>query len=74
MTKRQKYFLKQKLIGLTMILAAIYVACLFNGEGVGVAVLCGLIGSILLFSKDMCWIDEYYYEVENSKKEIRGPW
>lgn len=72
MTRRQKYFLKQKLIGLSVIILAVLIM-MFGpkvlGEAAGSFVLIFLIGgNLLLFSKDMVWVDNYFREVEEKEK------
>lgn len=72
MTRRQKYFLKQKLIGLSVIILAVLTTVFgpkILGEAAGSFVLIFLfLGNILLFSKDMVWVDDYFREVEEKEE------
>ena len=76
MTRKQKYFLKQKLIGLAVIILAVLIMMFgpnILGEASGSFVLIFLAGgNILLFSKDMIWVDNYFREVEEKEKEERS--
>ena len=73
MSRRQRYFMKQKLIGLGMIIIGIVGAIITRGiDGSGAILLVfGGIGSILLFTKDMVWMDDYFYEVEERGLKMR---
>lgn len=65
MSKRQKYYLKQKLIGVLMlILTAVIVFCLHDATVTVVLVPMGL---MLIFSKQMIITDDYFFEVEEKK-------
>ena len=68
MSKREQYFLKQKLIGVTMIIGSIILALLIKEEAIVIPIICVPLGLILLFEKSMVWIDNFYYE-ENSKED-----
>ena len=72
MTKRQKYFLKQRLLGLfTIIIAAITmpIALLYEAL-IATVMLCG-VGLMLLLTREMVIVDDYFFEVENRKKSRR---
>ena len=68
MTRKQQYFMKQKLMGLVMIVISILCAWIIKGESVVVPIILVPLGIILLTEKEMCWIDDYYIE-QNSKKD-----
>ena len=70
MTRRQKYFLKQRLMGLGAIIGSILLTYIFrNVADVGVImVLLIPLGCVCLFSKDMVITDQYFFEVEERKK------
>jgi hypothetical protein len=70
MSKRFKYFLKQKAIGLVMLIAS-FIPLLAN-EGVIIHMFITVpIGLILLFSKSMIIEDDYYFEVQERKARMR---
>lgn len=65
MNRKQRYFVKQKLIGLGIIIGSIVVGVLINDMTI-----CALeipIGLGLIFTKDMVWMDDYYYEMEEAE-------
>lgn len=65
MTRRQRYFMKQKLIGLVMIIFGIIPSLLIDDGNI--FMVCVPMGIVLLFTKEMLWIDDYYREVEDRK-------
>lgn len=68
MSKRQKYYLKQKLIGVLMlILTAVIV---FNLHDATVSVVLVPMGLMLIFSKKMIITDSYFFEVEEKKGRL----
>ena len=70
MTRRQKYFLKQRLIGLAMIIGSILITYLFRhveGSGTIMIILIPM-GLVCLFSKDMVITDKYFFEVREKKE------
>ena len=68
MNERQVYFLKQKLIGLGMILGSIAFAWLVKDEAIVLPIFMVPIGLFLLFTKEMYWTNDYYYEVEEDEE------
>lgn len=66
MSKRDLYFVKQKLIGvLLLVLTAVAVV------GTGDATVCLMtvpLGLFLICTKRMCIIDNYYYEVKERRR------
>ena len=67
MNKRQKYFLKQKLMGVLAVAMAILSVFLLEGDAT-VALFIAPMGLALIFSKDMIWMDNYFFEVEEAKR------
>ena len=63
MDKRQIYFLKQKIVGLILIVIAV-IAALATGGNITVSVLFGPAGLYLLFTKKMILDLEYKFEEE----------
>lgn len=72
MTKREKYFLKQKLTGLfAMIIALIMSPIFVEYEALICSVALGGLGLILLLTKEMILVDDYFMEVEDRKRKGR---
>lgn len=69
MTKRQWYFIKQKLIGIGVIIFGIISVIILEGD-ITACVVSVPAGVALIFTKQMVWMDDYYYEIE--EKERRG--
>ena len=68
MSKRQKYYLKQKLIGVLMlILTAAIVLSLHDATVMFVLVPIGL---CLIFSRKMIITDSYFFEVKERKERL----
>lgn len=67
MTRRQNYFLKQKLIGLGMIIVGIIITVLIEDAGV-INYLTLPMGLVMLFTKEMIWMDDYFFEMEERKE------
>jgi hypothetical protein len=70
MTRREKYFIKQKLIGILMAILSVLSVIWLGGEA-AVALIFVPIGLMLIFSKDMVWMDKYYFEVKQREEERR---
>lgn len=70
MSKRFKYFLKQKAMGLGVLLSGI--ACIWALEGDAThMIIAAPIGLGLLFTKEMIIEDDYYDEVQERKARMR---
>ena len=67
--KRHAYFVKQKLLGLCMVVISILIACIVKGESVCVPIVFVPMGLMFIFSKDMYIQDDYYWEVMEKKQE-----
>ena len=70
MSKRFKYFLKQKAMGLGLLAVGIAMMWALEGD-ITHMVLIGPVGCGLLFSKEMWIEDDYYYEVQERKARMR---
>lgn len=66
MTRRQAYFIKQKLIGVGVLLLTAFIV--FILKEATIAFLIAPIGLVLIFSREMIWKDNYYYEVKRREK------
>lgn len=65
MTRRQRYFVKQKAIGLLAIVMGVIFAMVWQ---IPAYILLMPVGLVLLFTKKMVWIDDYYYEMEERRE------
>lgn len=70
MNKRFKYFLKQKAMGLLMLVISVVAVWPLEGDCTHM-ILTVPIGLILLLSKEMLIEDDYYYEVQERKARMR---
>lgn len=62
--KRQRlYFLKQKTVGLLMLVLTGLGVMFLDGDAT-IAIITVPISGMLLFSKEMCWMNRYYWEVK----------
>lgn len=69
LTRRQRYFVKQKLIGLLLIVTGtLLTLSISDGAPFMLFVVFGL---GLLLTKKMVWIDDYYNEIEDRKRMRR---
>lgn len=66
MTEKQRYFVKQKLIGILLIVFGIIFTILNYGEDCPILMIMGPIGLYAIFTKRMVWMDEYYFEIKDS--------
>ena len=62
MNKRKRYFIKQKLIGVTMIIFAL-IGWHLTKEAF-TALMITPIALVMIFSKKMIWMDSYFYEIQ----------
>lgn len=67
MTRKQAYFVKQKLIGLLLVVATVGFSLIFN-EAAIVCLLSVPIGLILIFTKELVIVDSYYFENEDRRR------
>lgn len=68
MTKHQKYFIKQKLFGALGILLAALTIHWLDGDAT-VAIILAIPSLVLIFSKKMWIVDNYYIDVMDEKKK-----
>ena len=71
MTKHQKYFIKQKLIGLLGVLLAALTIHWLNGDAT-VAIIILIPSLMLIFSKKMWIVDNYYIDVIDKKNDEKS--
>ena len=64
--RRKKYFVKQKLLGLSLIILAIIAAILTEGD-ITLAFILVPIGLGIIFTKEMVLMNDYYYEMERKR-------
>jgi hypothetical protein len=69
LSRKQLYFLKQKLIGLLMFIAGLVLTLNIN-EGAPFMIFV-VIGLWFMISKEMIWIDDYHDKIEG-RKRVRG--
>lgn len=69
MTRKQWYFVKQKLMGVFIILVSIAMGIVLDGDMT--ALLLALpVGGYLIFTKKMYLVNEYYWYIEELKEEM----
>lgn len=68
MSKRQKYFLKQKLYGVLLILIGIVIALMLGGDGTALIFLVP-IGVELIFSRKMWLVDSFYENLKTKESQ-----
>lgn len=70
MTRRQNYFVKQKLNGVAMILLAIFSTIVLDGDATACLLFVPL-GGFLIFTKKMVIMDDYYILLEERRDRRR---
>lgn len=65
--RRQFYFLKQKMIGVLLLLVTIWAVMWLEGD-VTIAILTIPIALLLIFSKEKCWMNQYYFECDDMER------
>jgi len=68
--RRRLYFLKQKTVGVFMLILTIFAVKLLEGDAT-IALLTVPISLMLIFSKEKCWMDSYYFETEMEERRKR---
>ena len=69
MNRRQKYFLKQKLIGVAMVFGSILLAIIMDYEAFNVfPIIMVPLGLLLIFTKQMAWQDDYWWETVGKER------
>lgn len=64
--RKRRYFRKQKLMGLALALLGVLSAFILEGD-ITVAILLVPFGLYVVFTKEMLWMDDYYYECKYRK-------
>ena len=73
MTKREKYFLEQKLIGLgVLVLSILFIPVGIEFEALIGSVLLAPLGLWLMVTKQMLIVNDYYDEVQERRRHIRS--
>ena len=65
--RRTWYFIKQKVIGVLMIIATILAVWLLLDGDATIALVTVPLGLTLVKKKKKCWMDNYFYEAENEE-------
>lgn len=65
--ERRLYFLKQKAVGVFLLIFTIFVVKLLDGD-VTIALLTVPLGLGLIFSKENWWMDRYYFETQGEER------
>lgn len=68
MKKHQKYFIKQKLIGVGLLILPL-LAYMLMPEAAVIGLISIPMGLVLVFTKQMVWMDDYFWEVEENKQD-----
>lgn len=66
MDRRGMYFIKQKIIGVIMLLLSILTVIVLDGD-ITVAIFMTPISLMTIFTKDMVITDEYFFEVKSQE-------
>ena len=69
MDRQKQYFIKQKLIGVVIVLFAIFTIFMLDGDATA-ALLIAPIGICMIFTKKMVWTDDYWFEVNENEEEL----
>lgn len=64
--RKRHYFRKQRLMGLLLALLGVLSAFVLEGD-ITVALLIVPMGLYLVFTKEMFWMDNYYYECKRRR-------
>ncbi len=68
--RRRLYYLKQKIVGVFLLVLTIFAAKLLEGA-VTIAIITVPLGLVLIFSKEKWWIDRHYFESQNKEGGTR---
>lgn len=68
--RRRLYFLKQKVVGVFLLILTIFAIRLLDGDTT-IALLTVPLGLTLIFSKEKWWMDNYYFETERNERRMR---
>lgn len=64
--RRRLYFLKQKLIGVLLLLVTVIMVKVLEDDAT-FALFTIPVGLMLISSKEKCWMDQYYFETEEGE-------
>lgn len=67
MKKQTEYFIKQKLLGIGLLLISAF--AIFIMKEAIVSLITIPLGLLLIFSKRMIWKNDYFYEVMDNKED-----
>lgn len=71
MTRRQRYFIKQKLMGLAVIVLGIVSTVILNGDATACIITVPM-GLVLIFTKQKAVLnDDYIFEIEEPEERAR---
>lgn len=70
MTRRKQYFIKQKLIGVALIAMTVLSGFVLD-YNFAMALFGVPVGLYLICTRNMVWMDDYYYEVKRRGEERR---
>lgn len=68
--RRRLYFLKQKVVGVFLLVLTIFAVKLLEGDAT-IALITVPLGLGLIFSKEKWWMDGYYFETQNEERRKR---
>lgn len=66
MSRKKKYFMTQKAVGLGMIIFSIVVALIYKDATLAIGLI--PVGCLMVFTKNMILMNKYYFEVEEEKE------
>ena len=69
LNERERYFVKQKLLG--VVLAILGIITIILGEGIGLLLVIG--GGYIIFTKEMVLTNDYFFEQEEIENEEIEP-
>lgn len=68
--RRRLYFLKQKVVGVFLLILTIFAVKLLEGDAT-IALITVPLSLGLIFSKEKWWMDSYYFETQNEERRKR---
>lgn len=68
--RRRLYFLKQKVVGVFLLVLTIFAVKLLEGDAT-IALITIPLGLGLIFGKEKWWMDSYYFETKNEERRKR---
>lgn len=64
--RRWLYFLKQKVIGVLLLVATVIMVKVLEGDAT-IALFTVPVSLMLIFSREKCWMDQYYFDTEEDR-------